>query len=339
MRFAKLHRSKRTDLSLLLVIAIFLLSVPSFLAQDSGSDGTMLRTDRPSLSVTARDGGGATITDAGTVKLYRDATLVDQAGLSHGRAFFSSLSFGDYTLVVEANGYKPAQKDVNVSVAMRYEIDANLQREGTTNAVNLPAKPLLAPKAKEALDKSVRALSKNKFSEAEKYLAEARQLAPGHPDVLFVQGVLLLDEKHWADAQNVLEKASQMDPTNALAFSRLGMALVDEGKYEQAIAPAEKSLQIDAAAWEPQWVLGESYYHLQQYDQALKASQLAWTQSNGKEPRIELLLAKSLTAVGKYEDAAQRLRDFLKRYGDRPEAPTARRWLDGLAKNGKIRAD
>lgn len=335
MRLAKLHNS--APLALLVTATLFSFPAP---AQESGSDNTVFRSDRPSLSITARDGEGSPINSVGTVKLYRDATLFDEAGLSHGRAFFSSLSFGDYTLVVEANGYKPAQKDLNVSVAMRYEIDANLQREGASSDSNgIPNKPILTPKAKDALDKCLKALSKSKLSEAEKYLAEAVQLAPGHPDVLFVQGVLLMDEKHWADAQNVLEKAAQMDPTNALAFSRLGMALVDEGKYEQAIAPAEKSLQIDAAAWEPQWVLGESYYHLQQYDQALKASQLAWTHSNGKEPRIELLLAKSLTAVGKYEDAAQSLRDFLKHYGDRPEAPTARRWLDGLAKNGKIRTN
>jgi tetratricopeptide (TPR) repeat protein len=127
-----------------------------------------------------------------------------------------------------------------------------------------------------------------------------------------------------------------MDPTNARAFSALGMAFEDEGKYAQAIPPLEKSLQLDAKDWEPQWVLGEAFYHLQQYDQALKASQLAWSQSNGKAPQAELLLAKAQTAVGKYEDAAQSLRDFLKRYGDRPEAVTARRYLDRLASDGKI---
>ena len=336
MRFATLHRITEPDLVLPLAVAIFLLS-PSFsLAQDSGSDGTTLRTDRPSLSITARDGEGATINSAGTVKLYRDATLLDEAGLSHGRAFFSSLSFGDYTLVVEASGYRPAQKDINLSVAMRYEVDANLQREGTSDGAGSP-RPLLAPKAKEALDKSLKALSKNKLSEAQKYLAEALQLAPGHPDVLYVQGVLFLDQRDWTQAQSVLEKASQMDPGNARAFSALGMAFADQGKYGEALAPLERSLQLDATNWETHWALGQSYYHLQHYDEALKSSQLAWTESNGKAPQIELLVAQSLTAVGKYEDAAQALRDFLKRYGDRPEASTARRWLDGLAKNGKIR--
>jgi Flp pilus assembly protein TadD len=268
----------------------------------------------------------------------RDGVPAGDAGLSHGRAFFGSLPFGDYTLVVEATGYKPTQKDVNLSVAMRYEVDANLQLDAAPNGVaGAPAKPLLAPKAKEALDKSLKALSANKLSEAEKYVAEAVKLAPFHPDVLYVQGVLFLDKRNWAQAQAVLEKASQMDPSNGRVFSALGMALVDQGNYDAAVGPLEKSLQLDTGTWETHWALGRAYYHHQQYDQALKASQLALTESNGKAPQIELLVAQSLTAVGKYEDAAQTLRDFLKHYGDRAEAPTARRWLDGLTNNGKIR--
>jgi Tfp pilus assembly protein PilF len=318
----------------------FLMSLCPLFAQESPGDSSVFRGDRPRISLTARSATGEVITTAGTVKLLHDGILVDQTALSHGRAYFGPLSFGDYTLVVEATGFKPIQKDVNLSVAMGYEIDANLQPDTGNNASGAAsAKPILAPKAKEAIDKALKALGANKLSDAEKHLNEAAKLAPGHPDVLYVQGVLFLKHQNWGQAQSALEKASQMDPTNAQAFSALGMALEDEGKYTQAIAPLEKSLQLDAGAWEPQWVLGEAYYHLQQYDQALKSSQLAWTQSNGKAPQVELLLAKAQTAVGKYEDAAQSLRDFLKRYGDRPEAPTARRYLDRLASDGKIHSN
>ena len=197
---------------------------------------------------------------------------------------------------------------------------------------------MLAPKAKEALDKALKALGSNKLSEAEKHLDEAVQLAPNHPDVLYAQGVLYISQKNWAQAQSVLEKASQMDPTNGRAFSALGMAFVDDGKYDSAIAPLEKSVQLNSGTWETHWALGRAYYHQQHYDQALTTSQLAWTESKGKEPQIELLVAQALSAVGKYEDAAQALRDFLKHYSDRPEAATARRWLDGLASNGKIKS-
>jgi len=316
------------------------MSLYSLVAQESTSDASLFRADRPYISLTARNAAGEVIKDTGTVKLLHDGILADQTGLSHGRASFGPLPFGDYTVVVEATGFKSTQRDVNLSVAMRYEIDANLQPDSADSAdAAASAKPILAPKAKDALDKALKALSANKLSDAAKHLSEAAKLAPGHPDVLYVQGVLFLRQQNWAQAQSILEKASQMDPTNAHAFSALGMAFEDEGKFDQAIAPLEKSLQLDAKDWEPQWVLGEAYYHLQQYDQALKASQLAWTQSNGKGPQAELLLAKAQTAVGKYEDAAQSLRDFLKRYSDRPEAPTARRYLERLAGDGKIHSN
>jgi TolA-binding protein len=88
--------------------------------------------------------------------------------------------------------------------------------------------------------------------------------------------------------------------------------------------------------WETRWTLAKAYYHHAQYDDALKMSQDALLGSNGKAPEIQLLVAQSLTAVGRYEDAAQTLREFLKDYGDRREAATARRWLETLTASGKI---
>ncbi|HTF23797.1 MAG TPA: tetratricopeptide repeat protein [Candidatus Limnocylindria bacterium] len=156
----------------------------------------------------------------------------------------------------------------------------------------------------------MQALSANKLSDAEKYVSEAMKLAPGHPEVLFVQGVLYLSQRNWSQAQSVLEKAAQIDPSNAHVLGALGMALTDQAKYEAAIAPLEKSLQLEAGGWESHWALGKAYYYRQQYDQALKISQLALTESKGEAPQIELLVAQSLTAVGQYDDAAQTLREI-----------------------------
>jgi len=222
-------------------------------------------------------------------------------------------------------------------MAIKQEVDVVLQASSSpVDGAAVPGKPLLAPKAKEALEKGLKALNENKLAEAEKYVGEAMKLAPGHPDVLFVQGVLYLNQHNWTQAQTVLEKAVQMDPNNARVLAALGMSLTNQGKYQEAITPLEKSLESGAGGWEARWALGKSYYYHEQYEQALKTSQLALTESNGKAPQIELLVAQSLTAVGRYDDSAQALRDFLKNYGDRPEAATARRWLDGLVKNGKV---
>jgi Flp pilus assembly protein TadD len=321
-----------------MLLTLFVLSPLPALGQDSGGEGTMLRGNRAEIAVTVRDSSGEPIATPASVKLYHNGTPVDQALTSRGRAFFILRTLGGFTLTVEASGYKTEQKEVSMPVAVKAEVEILLQRQSSSpDFLPVSGKPLLAPKAKEAFDKGLQALNENKLAQAEKYVGEAMKLAPGHPDVLFIQGVLYLSRQNWAQAQTVLEKSTQLDPGNPRAFSALGMALTNQGKYEAAIPPLEKSLQLAPGGWETDWTLAKAYYHHEQYDQALKTSQQALAESNGKAPQIELLVAQSLTAMGQYEDSAQTLREFLKNHADLPEAATARRWLDGLAKNGKIR--
>jgi tetratricopeptide (TPR) repeat protein len=320
------------------ILFCLIMSPLPALGQDSGGEGTMLRGDRVEISVTVRDSSGEPISAPATVKLYHDGIPADQGATSHGRAFFISRSLGNFTLIVEATGYKAAQKEVSLPVALKAEVDVYLQREHSGNeSVGAPGKPLLAPKAKEAFDKGLQAINANKLDAAEKYVTEATKLAPGHPDVLFLQGVLYLNRRNWPQAQTVLEKATQMDPANSRAFAALGIAFSNQRKYEEAIPPLEKSLQLDGSGWETQWTLAKAYYYHEEYGEALKASRQALADSKGQAPQIDLLVAQSLTALGRYEDSAKTLRAFLKDHSDRPEAATARRWLDGLVKDGKIR--
>ncbi len=320
-----------------ILICLF-VSPLSSLCQDSGAEGTMLRGDRAEISVTLRDSSGEPISAPASVKLYHDGILLDQKAASRGRAFFVPRTLGNFAVIAEATGYKAGQKDLSLNVAVKTEVDVYLQ-SSANDTIGVPGKPLLAPKAREAFDKGLQAINANKLDEAEKYIGQAMKLAPGHPDVLFLQGVLYLNRRNWPQAQTVLEKATQMDPANPRAFAALGMALSNQRKYEEAIPPLEKSLQLDASGWETQWTLAKAYYYHEQYGEAWKASQQALADSKGQAPQIELLVAQSLTALGQYEGSAKTLREFLRDHSDRPEAATARRWLDGLVKNGKIRQE
>jgi len=181
-------------------------------------------------------------------------------------------------------------------------------------------------------------LKESKVEEADKYVGEAARLAPENPDVLYVQGVLSLKKRNWAEAKTTLEKATQLDPYSARAFAALGMAFCDGGDHDAAVRTLEKSLQLDpAGTWQTRWALAKSYYHRQQFDDALRMSREALEQSNGSEPEITLLLAQSLTAVGRYEDAAETLREFLRDHTDGPARATAQRWIEQLTSAGKIR--
>lgn len=273
------------------------------------------------------------------VKLFRGGTNpAGQAQTDRGRAELVAYDVGDFTIEVEAPGYANAQKEISIDGSGRAEVDVYL-RALSPNSQNAPGRPVLAPKAKKAVDDGFEALAANNLSKAQKHANQAMSLAPGHPDVLYLQGVVLLKQRDWVNAEQVLQKATQVDPSHANALAALGMALCDQGKYEAAITPLEKSLKLDPSiSWDARWTLARAYYQQAQYDQALSMSQTALSSSRGKAPEIQLLVAKSLTAVGRYEDAADTLREFVRDHPDHREAATARRWLDGLAVNGKIRA-
>jgi Tfp pilus assembly protein PilF len=324
---------------------LFLLMVPSFFfalpacSQDGGSEANEFHGRGSEITVTVHDSSGEPISSAAVVKLCRDGTIPSRQGqTSRGSAVLVVNNLGEFTVIVEAAGYETAQKQVSVSVPGRMQVDVYLRRlSAAASTTGVPGRPVLAPRAKEALDKGLQALVADKLGEAEKFVGEAMRLAPSHPDVLYVQGVVWLKERKWTQAQEALEKATQIDPSHARAFAALGMALCDQEKYREAIQPLEKSLQLDAAgAWETRWTLAKAYYQNERYDEALKMAQDALAASNGKAPEIGLLVAQSLTAVGRYEDAAQTLRAFLRDHSDRREAATARRWLEHLAASAKI---
>jgi Flp pilus assembly protein TadD len=337
MADSKGFAGRRTVNYVLALLVLCVLWPASAASQASVADEGTLRGNRAEISVTLRERGGDVITTPGVVKIYRSGALIGQTPTSKGHASFI-LNTGDYSLSAEATGYKPAQKDISLTVAVSSAEEIFLMRDSSAgDNVGVPGKPILAPKAKESFDKALKELNDNKLDQAEKHLDEAAKLAPNHPDVLYLQGVVYLKKSSFAKAQAALETAAQLDPSNSRTLSALGMAYLDQNKYELAIAVLEHSLKLEANSWDAHWTLARAYYHQQNYDEALKESQQALNGSHGAAPDIELLLAQSLTAVGRYEDAGETLRSFLKNHPKDPSADKARRWLERLAADGKIK--
>jgi hypothetical protein len=83
--------------------------------------------------------------------------------------------------------------------------------------------------------------------------------------------------------------------------------------------------------------LAKAFYSQEQFEGALQESQRALGESHGSEPAIELLMAQAQTAIGKYEDSAETLRTFLRLHPSNKGAATARRWLDRLIADGKVK--
>ena len=327
---------KQTSYYALLWCAIAAASSPA-VAQERPSDIGGLRGNRAELSITIKEGSSQLIGPMVTVKLYNLGSLVTQMSTSKGRVVFILNRLGDYMITADAMGYRTAQKEISIPVAVDAEEEMVLQRDSAPEALGNAGRPVLAPKAKEFLDKAFEALNENKLDQAEKHISEASKLAPNHPDVLYLQGVILLRRGQAEQAQAVLEKTTQIDPRNSHAFTALGMAFMNENKYDSATAPLQQSIQLDASNWEAHWMLARVLYRQEKYDTCLQEAQQALSQAHGSQPEVELLVAQSQTAVGKFEDSAETLRTFLRTHPNDKGAATARRWLDRLVADGKIR--
>jgi len=330
-----LRLSKQVSCCTLLWCAV--AGVSPAVAQERPSDIGGLRGNRAELSITIKEGSSQLIGPMVTVKLYSLGSLVTQMTTSKGRVVFILNRLGDFTITADATGYRTAQKEISVPVAVEAEEELVLQRDSAPQALGSAGRPLLAPKAKELLDKAFDALNENKLDQAEKHVSEAGKLAPNHPDVLYLQGVILLRRGQAEQAQAVLEKTTQIDPQNSRAFTALGMAFMNENKYDSATAPLQQSIQLDPSNGEARWMLARVLYRQEKYDTCLREAQQALSQSHGSQPEIELLIAQSQTAVGKFEDSAETLRTFLRTHPGDKGAATARRWLERLIADGKIR--
>jgi Tfp pilus assembly protein PilF len=308
-------------------------------AQAGAGAGLEIRGDRAEIEVLVHDASGNPIAAPAMVKIYLDGAPYQEGSTTKGAIFFILGRMGEYRVTVEASGYKASQRDLSIHMAVKSQVEIKLQPENSTNVMSGPAgDPILAPKAKESLDKAVNALRDDNLEEAEKAIDQAIKLAPGNPDVLYVQGIIDLKRHEWTKAQTVLEKSAQIEPNHARTLAALGMALCNQEKYEEAVAPLEKSVQLDPnGGWETQWSLAKAYYHTEKYDASLKAAQQAQLESNGQAPQVDLLVAQSLVAVGRFEDSAQVLRGIIKNHSGSPEAATARRFLDRLKADGKIK--
>lgn len=312
------------------------------MAPGQASRGVTNTGRRVEIDVTVRATSGELISSSAVVKLYLNGMPCDEGTTMNGRITFTIAELGRFTATAEAPGYKPGRTDASVSEPVKVEMEVTLDVDSKLKptAASPGNEVVLAPKAQEALDQGMQALREDKLDDADKALGKAAKLAPNNPRVLYQQGLLNLRKHDWAKAQSALEKATQMDPNSARALAGLGLALYNQKKYGESVAPLEKSLAIDAATgWETRYSLGEAYYHTQRYDDALKLSQQAQADTKGQVPQVDLLVARSLAAVGKFEDSAKVLRQVTQKNKGTPEAQTAQRFLDRLTADGKIPPD
>jgi tetratricopeptide (TPR) repeat protein len=146
------------------------------------------------------------------------------------------------------------------------------------------------------------------LKEAEKWLAQARQLQPDHPAVLLALGRVAAanaaqapDEaaakKDWQEARELLErsKASELE-TSATLYSELGNVYMKLGMWDEAAESYKQALRMRRKQNEWRFALGQAYAQL------------------GKIPEAELKYREVLAFSPDDADAVKALQAIGKRY-------------------------
>ncbi len=270
------------------------------------------------------------------VQLFKSGGIPRNRATTQGNApvVFPNVPPGGYYVEVSAPGFQTTREEANVIIPVTTEVHVYMRPEPSAVPSAPPAgSPILAPTAKKEVEQGLEALRVNNLKEAQRRLGRAAELAPGHPDVSYLLGVLYVRLDDLAKARSALEKATQLDPNHARALAALGTVLSNQGEYAAAIPMLKRAIELNDRAWETQWTLASAEYHERQFEQARDHAQQALNMAQGKAPEIQLLLAQALVALGQREKAAQELESFLGSHPDHAKAPLARRWLAKLQQN------
>jgi Flp pilus assembly protein TadD len=320
-------------LALTILVCQISFALPA-LGQDAG--GRPSAGTNSDVSVHVRTPAGDPLSVPAIVLLFKSD------GTPHGRTtaqgitpvVFSHLAPGGYYVEVSAPGFQTTREEVSVPVTT--DVDVYMRPEPSASASAAPSgPPILAPKARKELEQGLEALRGNDLKGARKRLDRATELAPGHPDVLYLLGVLYIRLNDVPQARSALEKATQLDPNHARALAALGTVLSNQGDYAKAVPVLRRAMELNDRAWETQWTLASAEYHERQFEQARDHARQALKTAQGKAPEIQLLLAQTLVALGERGKAAQELESFLRTYADHGQAPLARQWLVRLQQQSR----
>ncbi|HKO04538.1 MAG TPA: tetratricopeptide repeat protein [Candidatus Acidoferrales bacterium] len=284
---------------------------------------------RASLMVMVRDPSGGPIDLALVTLEMAGGGMIGQARADVGRAEFSGLVPGDYTVQVTSNGYVTERQSVNLDAAgVILSITLRALPDGrASGASGPPAMPVLAPKAQKLAAKALQALRAGKPADARQPLEEAYRLAPGHPYVNFLYGVYSSRTNDWPGAELYWQRAISIFPKYVDPLLQLGDAMLRQNRPAEAVPYLNRAIEVEPTGWRPHAMMAQALSSQHQYDEAIKEADRALELGQSRAAGVEPILARALVAQGNKERAITVLQQYLR---DRPDDSAAQRMLDSL---------
>ena len=270
--------------------------------------------DNSSLAVQVRAPNGSTLDTMAVVTLCNLSGQTITSKTTFGsQAIFTPLNKGQYTINVEAAGYAKAQAEAQVvSSHGQQVIIVTLQPDSAAGATyTAPVGVVLSPKAQKETSKGMEALQANKFDEAIKHLDAAHHLAPNHPDLSYMLGMLYEKKGDFVTARKYWDEALQAYPKHLSSLLASGDIALRQDDIAGGRKYLNQAVEVAPNSWRAHSLLANALLRQQSYAEAVTHAERAMELGKGQANSALLILGQALAAEHQNDQAIAALKDYL----------------------------
>jgi len=260
-----------------------------------------------SISVSLRLASGSLVgsTDAGGV----------------GRFTFANLVPGDYVVSVKADGYLPAEEQVEIprgflraiiNVAIALTPQHKVDQPPLDQDKVIPLKSLTVPQeAAKELARAANEAKRRNYRSAIQHLHKALEINPEYYQAYNNLGVYHYNLGEKEKAVEMFQKALTIHQDALVPHNNLGKIFLELSRPEEALGHLVRAAELNPTSAQTSYRLGQTYIILGRYAESLVPLQRALDR-DPPVPHARWLLAQAFYRLGDKARAVQELRRYLK---------------------------
>jgi Flp pilus assembly protein TadD len=273
-----------------------------------------------------------------SVYLERQGVVRDRTyTMGMGRFEFRGLSKYSYTVVAEAEGFKPTRHEVDLSFFCHERSTTIMLEPETVVVVENPTAPTVSAreleipgKARKAFENGVRELhERGKVEKSLKHFQKAIKIHPDYDEAYVQLAVAHLQLQEPVEAQKALQAAVTVYPDNARASVLLGMLYADQGEWEPALLALQRGVAADDNHWLGHYELGKMLLRRERPQEALPHAQRAH-ELNPQNPGVHLLLHDVTLQLHDLKTALAEVNEYIELFPDADIIPRLRQHAEIL---------
>jgi tetratricopeptide (TPR) repeat protein len=257
-----------------------------------------------------------------------------------GKFTFTGVPTGEYSIVIRAASYEPANWPVEVNTTPILGLMVTLRPVGprvaqlglANGAESVSVRQLLiSGKALHEYQEAIESANRGKSDDAIKHWKKSIKIFPQFAESYMQLSKAYAIQGDFARATEAANRAIEIDGKSAAPYEFLGYVYLREKDFPKAEEAFANAVRLSDSRWLSQFWLGKILLREKDgqsaYPHLLRASQL-----NPGIPEVEIALYDNLLMLGRGKEALAEIDDFLARFPDSPLATKARAQRNRLVK-------